>query len=175
MRSYGGRFALGLGKKLEGAQRYLHSGGGVEATDSLLNDDSCLADLRTQMRRFSQLQLGDEQAAEDAVQETLVGALKNARTFAGRAALKTRVFAILKHKFADVLRKRHRVVDASSLLREKDEDEGSAHSLTEKATGSPPNARSPEEIRSRPSIKSDSGGSSRQVSKTCLHKRRACS
>jgi DNA-directed RNA polymerase specialized sigma24 family protein len=29
------------------------------------------------------------EAAEDAVQEALVGALKNARTFAGRAALKT--------------------------------------------------------------------------------------
>jgi len=102
---------------------HIDGGGRAEATDALLNDDRYLADLRTQMRRFAQLQLDDDQAAEDAVQEALVGALKNAHTFAGRAALKTWVFAILKHKIADVLRQRQRVVEASSLLREKDENE----------------------------------------------------
>lgn len=99
------------------------NGGGAAATDALLNDEGYLEELRGQMRRFAQLQLGDEHAAEDAVQEALVGALKNARTFAGRAALKTWVFAILKHKIADILRQRQRLVDASSLLREEDADE----------------------------------------------------
>jgi RNA polymerase sigma-70 factor (ECF subfamily) len=37
--------------------------------------------------------------------------------------LKTWVFAILKNKIADVLRQKHRMVDASSLLRESEEGE----------------------------------------------------
>ncbi|MEQ1743609.1 MAG: sigma-70 family RNA polymerase sigma factor, partial [Candidatus Nitrotoga sp.] len=61
--------------------------------------------------------------AEDAVQEALIGALKNASSFGGRAALKTWIFAILKNKIADTLRYKQRVVNASSLLREEDEDE----------------------------------------------------
>ncbi|NCP55643.1 MAG: RNA polymerase factor sigma-70, partial [Rhodoferax sp.] len=63
------------------------------------------------------------QHAEDAVQEALMGALKNAKSFAGRAALKTWVFAILKNKIADVLRQKQRMVEASSLLHEDEEGE----------------------------------------------------
>lgn len=88
-----------------------------------LTDGLYLAELRAQMLRFAQLQLNNAHAAEDAVQEALVGALKNAKSFAGRAALKTWVFAILKNKIADVLRSKHRTVDASSLLHSDDEDE----------------------------------------------------
>jgi RNA polymerase sigma-70 factor (ECF subfamily) len=85
---------------------------------SPLADEQFLRDLRSQMHKFASLQLGDAHLAEDAVQEALIGAMKNARTFAGRAALKTWVFAILKNKIADVLRQRHRFVDAGQLLRE---------------------------------------------------------
>ncbi|NMG73241.1 RNA polymerase factor sigma-70 [Aromatoleum diolicum] len=88
-----------------------------------LYDDDFLEALRRQMLRFATLQLSDAHLAEDAVQEALIGALRNARSFSGRAALKTWVFAILKNKIADILRQRLRVVDASSLLREDDEDE----------------------------------------------------
>ncbi|SDZ81630.1 RNA polymerase factor sigma-70 [Microbulbifer marinus] len=83
---------------------------------SPLSDEQFLQELRQQMHRFATLQLGDSQLAEDAVQEALIGALKNVRTFAGRAALKTWVFAILKNKIADVLRQRQRFVDADQLL-----------------------------------------------------------
>ncbi|NMF86900.1 RNA polymerase factor sigma-70 [Aromatoleum petrolei] len=88
-----------------------------------LRDESFLAALRGQMLRFASLQLSDAQLAEDAVQEALLGALRNASAFSGQAALKTWVFAILRHKIADILRQRMRLVDASSLLREEEDEE----------------------------------------------------
>lgn len=90
---------------------------------TLLSDTAFLSDLRRQMLKFATLQLSDSQHAEDAVQEALLGALKNAKSFGGRAALKTWVFAILKNKIADVLRQKQRTVDASSLLRKDEENE----------------------------------------------------
>lgn len=88
---------------------------------SLLADRAFLDDLRRQMHKFATLQLSDANLAEDAVQEALMGALKNAQSFGGRAALKTWVFAILKNKIADLLRHKQRQVNASSLLREDEE------------------------------------------------------
>lgn len=82
----------------------------------MLADPAVLEDLRRQMLRFATSQLGDEHLAEDAVQDALVGALKNAKSFRGTAALKTWVFAILKNKIADTLRQRQRLVYAGSLL-----------------------------------------------------------
>lgn len=90
---------------------------------AILSDTVFLNDLRRQMIKFATLQLSNSHAAEDAVQEALMGALKNAKSFAGRAALKTWVFAILRNKIADTLRQKMRMVDASSLLREEEEGE----------------------------------------------------
>lgn len=90
---------------------------------AVLSDTAFLTDLRRQMLKFATLQLSNSHMAEDAVQEALMGALKNAKSFAGRAALKTWVFAILKNKMADVLRQKSRMADASSLLRENEEGE----------------------------------------------------
>ncbi len=87
-----------------------------------LTDTEFLAPLRRQMIRFATLQLQDPELAEDAVQEALAGALKNQRSFAGRSALKTWVFAILKNKIADTLRQRSRTVTASSLGDDEDDD-----------------------------------------------------
>lgn len=92
-------------------------------TGATLRDPVFLQDLRRQMLKFATLQLGDGHLAEDAVQEALVGALKNADSFGGNAALKTWVFGILKNKIADILRQRYRLVEASRLLREDEEEE----------------------------------------------------
>lgn len=92
-----------------------------DAATQTLADETFLRELREQMHRFASLQLSDAHLAEDAVQEALMGAMKNARSFGGRSALKSWVFAILKNKIADILRSRNRLVEASSLLRE---DEG---------------------------------------------------
>lgn len=97
---------------------------GADGADtSVLKDTAFLNDLRRQMLKFATMQLSNSHLAEDAVQEALVGALKNAKSFVGRAALKTWVFAILKNKIADALRQKLRMVDASSLLREDEEKE----------------------------------------------------
>ncbi len=74
------------------------------------------------MVKFATLQLGDTHAAEDAVQEALIGAMQNVGSFGGRSAFKTWVFAILKNKIADELRRRQRLVEASTLLQESEEE-----------------------------------------------------
>ncbi len=89
---------------------------------SLLTSDAFLNDLRQQMIKFAILQLRDKDMAEDAVQEALIGALKNVKFFDGRAALKTWVFAILKNKIIDILRQKKRLINVSDLLHEDDED-----------------------------------------------------
>ena len=70
--------------------------------------DEDLDGLRKQMLSFARLQLSDEHLAEDAVQEALAGALKNASSFSRQSTLKTWVFSILKRKIADILRGQYR-------------------------------------------------------------------
>ncbi len=85
-------------------------------------DPVALGRIRVDMLRFARQQLGQDDEAEDAVQEALAGALKNAASFRGEAALKTWVIAILKNKIADVLRQRQRrPLPASQLQRPDDE------------------------------------------------------
>ncbi len=92
---------------------------GREASRSALEDPGFLQQIREQMLRFATLQLSDASLAEDVVQEALMGALKNAGSFAGQAALKTWMFAILKNKIADSLRRRQRLADTSLPLPEE--------------------------------------------------------
>lgn len=73
-----------------------------------LADPRFLAGIREEMRRFAMLQLRNREEAEDAVQEALIGALKNAGSFRGQAALRTWIFAILRNKLADIHRQRQR-------------------------------------------------------------------
>lgn len=96
---------------------------GMAGAAPLLADAAYLAQIRRQMLKFATLQLSDTHLAEDAVQEALIGAMKNVGAFGGRAALKTWIFAILRNKIADVLRQRSRAPEAASLLHEHEEDE----------------------------------------------------
>jgi len=73
----------------------------------------CLMSLRIQMLKFARNQLGDISQAEDVVQEALEGAIKNASALRGKAAWKSWVFAILRHKIADVLRQRYRAGEST--------------------------------------------------------------
>ncbi|QDF98266.1 RNA polymerase subunit sigma [Azoarcus sp. DD4] len=81
--------------------------------------DQLLAEFRPQMLKFARLQLQDGAAAEDVVHDAISAALEGASRFNGRSALKTWIFAILRHKIVDALRERGRTVHISSL--EKDE------------------------------------------------------
>lgn len=94
-----------------------------EAERDAATDPAVLAALRTQMLRFATLQLRDPDLAEDAVQEALLGALRNQRSFAGRSALRTWMFGILKHKIADLLRQRTRTATVTELALDDDEDD----------------------------------------------------
>ncbi len=95
-----------------------------DASGEAAADPAVLAALREQLLRFATLQLRDPDLAEDAVQEALLGALRNQRSFAGRSALRTWVFGILKHKIADLLRQRARLATESELATGDDDDDG---------------------------------------------------
>lgn len=70
--------------------------------------DNALSRLRPTLMRFAVLQLRDQQAAEDVVQDTLLAALQGRERFAGRAQLKTWLLSILKNKIVDRIRQRSR-------------------------------------------------------------------
>lgn len=63
---------------------------------------------RPYLMRFATLQLRDADAAEDAVQETLLAALAGEDGFAGRSNLRTWLTGILKHKIVDAIRRASR-------------------------------------------------------------------
>lgn len=85
-------------------------------------DPAFLARVRADMLRFARLQLGSDDEAEDAVQEALAAALRNASNFRGEAALKTWIIAILKNKVADILRQRQRRPINASQIGEPEQD-----------------------------------------------------
>lgn len=87
--------------------------------DRLQIDETSLAALRHDMLRFARLQLRDDHLAEDAVQEALAAALAGQGEFAGRSALKTWVFAILRNKIVDAIRIRGRALDIGALADEE--------------------------------------------------------
>ena len=63
-----------------------------------------LAGHRPYLMRVALQRLRDPQRAEDAVQETLLAALKGGSRFAGRSALRTWLTGILLHKIVDAHR-----------------------------------------------------------------------
>ncbi len=95
----------------------------MSLTAGTFDDPAFLTDLRAQMLKFATLQLSDPVAAEDAVQEALTGALRNATSFGGRSALRTWVFAILKNKIVDMIRQRQRRAEIQPLLNFDSDDE----------------------------------------------------
>lgn len=98
--------------------------------DSVDNDDlnqqlhntEYLNDLRQQMIKFALLQLSSFQQAEDVVQEALTSAFEHLKSFSGRAAFKTWVFAILKNKIVDLIRQKNRLITMSELFDDQESD-----------------------------------------------------
>jgi RNA polymerase sigma-70 factor (TIGR02943 family) len=58
--------------------------------------------------RYAMMRLRDADAAEEAVQETFLAALKARERFSGRSSVRTWLVSILKHKIVDYIRKRTR-------------------------------------------------------------------
>ena len=86
-----------------------------EPDKHLFDDAAFMQTLRTQMLKFAILQVRNEALAEDAVQEAILSAYQHIERFNRQAALKTWVFAILKNKLIDLLRKEKRYTSASML------------------------------------------------------------
>lgn len=74
-----------------------------------------LAAYRGALLRSARALLRDDDEAADVVQETLLAALEAPRRFAGRSTLKTWLHGIMKHKVADVFRRKARLVPIESL------------------------------------------------------------
>lgn len=96
---------------------------------NLMHDHAFIAALRVQMLKFATLQLVDVHLAEDAVQEALISAFKHVDSFAGQSAFKTWVFAILKNKIVDQLRKQQQMTPISSLFHDEDTEQASIDQL----------------------------------------------
>lgn len=80
-----------------------------------------LSALRPRLLGFARLQLRSAAAAEDTVQDALLAAMEGAARFNGSAAFSTWVFAILKNKIIDELRRASRThtdIDAETALEE---------------------------------------------------------
>lgn len=69
---------------------------------------AALKPLRPRLLRFARLQLRNDEAAEDAVQEAMLAAFENIARFEGTAAVATWLFAILRNKIIDEFRRRAR-------------------------------------------------------------------
>lgn len=65
----------------------------------------CIARYSGRLQAFAVSRLGDEQAAEDIVQETFLGFLTSLPNYDQRRSLESFLFAIAAHKMIDVLRK----------------------------------------------------------------------
>lgn len=63
---------------------------------------------RPQLLKYAMLQLRNHAQAEDAVQETMVAAIRGADSFAGGSSVRTWLVGILKHKIIDSIRKSSR-------------------------------------------------------------------
>lgn len=91
-----------------------------------------LQQMRPTLLRFAMLQLRNEAAAEDVVQETLLAALEGRSSFSGRSQLKTWAVSILRNKIVDHLRRGMREGTLPLLDAQGDEDfdalfDGSGH------------------------------------------------
>lgn len=63
------------------------------------------------MFRYALRRLGDRTCAEDAVQEALLGAVKNAASFEGRSEVRTWLIGILRRKVNDQLRRQRSKIE----------------------------------------------------------------
>jgi RNA polymerase sigma-70 factor (ECF subfamily) len=73
--------------------------------DSNANPNDWLNEHGDYLYRFALVRLRDTHLAEDAVQETLLAALKNTSGFSGKSSARTWLTGILKHKIIDLIRR----------------------------------------------------------------------
>src|SRR5262249_35102238 len=84
-----------------------------------------LEQYRGQLLHHAQWLLGNREAAQDAVQDTMLAALRALGRFGGRSSVRTWLFGILKHKVMDAFRLRAREVPLAD--GEEELDDSDAH------------------------------------------------
>jgi RNA polymerase sigma-70 factor, ECF subfamily len=77
----------------------------VREDEGSLNPDDWLKEHGDYLFRYALVRLRDKTIAEDAVQETLLAAIKGKEQFRGHASVRTWLVGILKHKLMDYFRK----------------------------------------------------------------------
>ncbi len=78
----------------------------LHKTDSKIDTEKWIDLYGDELYRFAFLRTGNEQTAEDLVQETFLSALKNLENFRGQSEIRTWLFSILKRKIIDFYRKK---------------------------------------------------------------------
>jgi len=71
-------------------------------------DAASIEQERSYLMRFALLQLRNQTAAEDVVQETLLAAIEGGSGFSGKSSIRTWLTGILKHKIIDQIRRQAR-------------------------------------------------------------------
>ena len=95
-----------------------------------------LEQYRQQLLHHAQWLLGNREAAQDAVQDTMLAALHALDRFGGRSSVRTWLFGILKHKVMDAFRLRAREVPLADS--EEELDDPDAHFETDGRWRKPP-------------------------------------
>src|SRR6185295_7392271 len=78
---------------------------------------------RAYLLRVAMLQLRNNEAAEDVVQDTLLAALQGAAGFSGKSSVKTWLTGILKHKIVDAIRRKASAPELTTLDEESQIDD----------------------------------------------------
>jgi len=93
-----------------------------------------LASHNNYLLAYATRRLGDRDAAQDAVQDTMVAVLSGNAEFAGRSALRTWLVGILKHKIMDAYRERSRTPASLDAMEEAGDDPASHDAAIEART-----------------------------------------
>lgn len=78
----------------------------------MLEAERWLAEYGDYLFRYARRRLSSDEQAEDAVQETLLAALKARQRFSGTSSERTWLTGILKHKIVDMVRQQYRETTA---------------------------------------------------------------
>lgn len=106
------------------ANAHVHANAHAAAGDALPVSCAEMVSHRGYLVRFAQRKLRDPLLAEDAVHDVFEAVLSGRAVFAGRAALRSWLTAILKHKIVDTVRR-----NAGTDSLDDDDDSGSALAL----------------------------------------------
>lgn len=80
-----------------------------------LTPESWLDEHGTYLYRYALTLTRDESMAEDAIQECLLAALEHQASYQGKAAERTWLTGILRHKLLDAIRREHREIPVETL------------------------------------------------------------